>query len=88
MLKEELISMARVPIQSSVLAAAQYFPELQALDIVFLSGDVYRYSGVPLPLFRELLEADSKGTFFNAHIRNQFSFQYLGESGALSADAD
>ena len=80
--------MARVPLESSVLAAAQYFPELQALDIVFLSGEIYRYSGVPLPLYRELLEADSKGTFFIVHIRNQFSFQRLGNSEALSAHAD
>jgi hypothetical protein len=83
-----VILMARIPLQSSVLAAAEYFPELTALDIVFHTGEVYRYSKVPLLLYRELLEADSKGAFFNAHIRNQFSFQHLGNAEVLSAEPE
>ncbi len=50
--------MARIPIQSSVLAAAEYFPELQILDILFNTGEVYRYSKVPLSLYQDLLDAD------------------------------
>jgi lysyl-tRNA synthetase class 2 len=68
---------ARIPLQSSVLAAAEYFPELQTLDIVFNSGEIYRYLKVPRSLYQDLLEANSKGIFFNAHIRNQFLFQPL-----------
>jgi hypothetical protein len=83
MLKEELVPMARVPLQSSVLAAVEYFPELPALDIVFNTGEVYRYSEVPLLFYQGLLEADSKGAFFNAHIRNQFLFQHLGSTEVL-----
>ena len=79
--------MARVPHQSSVLAATKYIPNLQTLDVVFTSGDVYRYSKVPLSLYRDLLEADSTGAFFNAHIRNQFPFQYIARSNAVSAYA-
>ena len=87
MLKEEAIPMARVSLQSSVLAAAAYFPELTALDVVFNTGDVYRCLKVPRSFFQDLLNADSKGAFFNAHIRNQFSFQHLGNAEALSAHA-
>ncbi len=76
--------MARIPLQSSVLAAAEYFPELQALDLVFNTGEVYRYLKAPLSLYQDLLQADSKGVFFNALIRNQFSFQCLGNPDALS----
>jgi hypothetical protein len=79
--------MARVPHQSSVLAATEYFPNLQTLDVVFTSAEIYRYSTVPVPLYQDLLDADSKGTFFNAHIRNQFPFQHLGSLSALGADA-
>lgn len=74
--------MARVPLQSSVLAVADYLPELQALDIVFQSGEVYRYWDVPISLYHDLLLADSKGVFFNANIRNQFSFQHVRNSDA------
>jgi hypothetical protein len=77
--------MARIIHQSSVLTATEYFPNPQTLDVVFTSGDVYRYSNVPLCVYQDLLEADSKGTFFNARIRNRFPFQCLGTS---SANAD
>jgi hypothetical protein len=80
--------MARIPHQSSVLAATEYFPDLQALDVVFVSGEIYRYSEVPLPLYQRLLEAESKGSFFNAFIRNQFSFQHFRHSIAICSDAD
>ena len=72
--------MARIPLQSSVLAAVEYFPDLSALDIVFNTGEVYRYCNVPLSLYRDLLDADSKGIFFNACIRNRFSFLSLGNT--------
>lgn len=85
MLKKELIPMARVPLQSSVLAAVEYFPQLSALDIVFNSGEVYRYEKVPVAIYLELTEAESKGVFFNARIRNQFSFQCLGNAGTSGA---
>ena len=87
MLKEESIPMARVPHQSSVLAATEYLSHSQTLDVVFTSGEIYRYSKVPLPLYLDLLLADSKGTFFNARIRNQFPFHYLGRSNPLRQHA-
>ncbi len=81
--------MARIPLlQSSVLTAAEYFPELPAIDIVFTAGEVYRYLKVPLSLYQGLLEADSKGAFFNAQIRNQFSFQHLGNADALGPETN
>jgi hypothetical protein len=79
--------MPRVAHQSSVLAATEYLSHSQTLDVVFTSGEIYRYSNVPLPLYLDLLQADSKGTFFNAHIRNQFPFQYLGRSNPLREHA-
>jgi hypothetical protein len=87
-LKEELVRMTRVPLQSSVLAAAEYLPDLPALDIAFHTGEVYRYWKLPLSLYQDLLEADSQGAFFNAHIRNQFPFQHLGHAETLSAQSD
>jgi hypothetical protein len=42
--------MARVLLQSSVLAAMEYFPELQVLDLAFNTGEVYRYLEVPVSL--------------------------------------
>jgi hypothetical protein len=57
-------------VDSSVLAAVAF--QRGVLTIRFRTGKVYSYLGVPAPLFQQLLAAESKGSFFNAHIRNAF----------------
>ena len=42
------------------------------LEIEFVSGNVYRYLDVPEDLYRELMRAQSIGTFFNERIRDRF----------------
>jgi hypothetical protein len=60
-------------VDSSALAAVAF--DRCALTIRFRSGKVYRYIGVPAPLYQQLLTAESKGSFFNAHIRDAFPHQ-------------
>ncbi|WP_292034803.1 MULTISPECIES: KTSC domain-containing protein [unclassified Brevundimonas] len=51
-----------------------------------MSGAVYDYDDVPLELVEELAEAESKGRFFGAHIRDHFRYRRVisaaGSSGA------
>ena len=42
------------------------------LELEFRSGAIYRYLDVPPQTYRELLQAESKGRYFNQHIRNRF----------------
>jgi hypothetical protein len=42
------------------------------LELGFHDGGVYAYFDVPLASFNEFLAADSKGRYFNHHIRNHF----------------
>ena len=65
--------MDRVPVTSSTLSAASWF--VDQLELEFRSGAVYRYFHVPKHVFSDLLAAKSKGQFFNANIRNCFTFQ-------------
>ena len=44
------------------------------LEIEFVDGDVYRYFSVPPRVFLELMQAESKGAFFNERIRDRFEF--------------
>jgi hypothetical protein len=44
---------------------------------VFRTGERYLYFQVPVARYHDLLQADSKGTFFNRHIRNRFPYQHL-----------
>lgn len=58
--------------QSSVICGAWYSPDSGELDLLFVSGRRYVYSKVPLPVARGFADADSKGRFYNAWIRNCF----------------
>jgi hypothetical protein len=67
--------MARVDLQSTSLNAATYRQDQGAfLEVEFRSGAIYRYRGVPEQVYQDLLSAESKGKYFNQHIRNRFTY--------------
>lgn len=74
--------MQRFPVQSSVLESAGYDPARRWLDVEFRSGLLYRYFQVPSHHYQELMKADSKGIYFNEHIRDRFPYQPLSRSQA------
>ena len=51
------------------------------LDVTFASGKIYRYAGVPLATYVGLLEADSKGEFFNENIKDVFPYVEVKRRG-------
>ena len=61
---------SRVPVDSSVIKSVGY--RNGTLEIEFKSGRVYRYFGVSERTHSRLMDAPSKGAFFNAHIRNNY----------------
>jgi KTSC domain len=65
--------MPRVDLQSTSLNAATYQEQSAFLELEFRSGAIYRYLGVPAPVYQELLRSESKGRYFNQHIRNRFT---------------
>jgi KTSC domain len=72
----------RVLLESTTLASALYDPLLCRLEIGFRSGERYLYFQVPPSCYQQLLQADSKGSYFNRHIRNHFPFQHLSNPSA------
>ena len=62
---------------SSLLKAAAYPNHSAVLQLVFHNGAVYCYFGVALQTYHQLLRAESKGGYFNSHIRNRFNFTKL-----------
>jgi hypothetical protein len=69
--------MPRVPLESTLLASAQYHATRRVLDVEFHSGELYRYFGVSKTHYQGLLRAESKGRYFNQNIRNRFSYHNL-----------
>ena len=70
--------MARVDLQSTSLHAVTYQGQDAFLELEFRSGAIYRYLGVPEQVYQELLNAESKGRYFNQHIRNHFPYVQIG----------
>ena len=61
-------------VQSTVMTSIRYDNKTRALDITFTSGEAYRYSNFPRDIYVALLDAESKGEFFNDHIKGVFPF--------------
>jgi hypothetical protein len=73
--------MPQIDLQSTTLNAATYQDQSASLDLEFRSGATYRYIGVPVQTYLELLWAESKGRYFNQHIRNRFTYAKIDSTG-------
>jgi hypothetical protein len=75
--------MQRVPVESSSIDSVGYDDEV--LEVRFANGGVYRYFDVPPEVCLELLNATSKGRFFNRRIRGHYRCERLARafSGSL-----
>lgn len=67
-----------LPVESSNMKAVYYNKESHKLSIQFRSGGTYIYSEVDEELYGQLMEAESKGKFFIANIRNSKPFEKHG----------
>ena len=66
--------MPRTELSSTSLHAVAYWDRRALLELEFRGGAVYRYFGVPAETYQDLLRAESKGAYFNHHIRNRFAY--------------
>ena len=62
---------------STVIDDIRYEEGREKLYIRFVDGDEYVYVGVPGEVHRSFVEADSKGRFFQAEIRDRYPFNRL-----------
>jgi hypothetical protein len=66
--------MRRMPVSSSAVASVGYDPRTRTLEVEFVSGDVYRYLGVPRRRYDELLAAESTGRYVNTEIKPRYPY--------------
>lgn len=66
-----------LPVESTMLVSVAYSPDRTLLDLEFRDGTLYRFFDVPETCFQQFMTADSKGAYFNHHIRNSFRHQLL-----------
>lgn len=61
--------MDRTRVSSSNLASVGYDAQTQTLEIEFLDGGIYQYYSVPENRYTGLMNASSKGEYFDAFIK-------------------
>ena len=69
--------MFREPVVSESIAAIGYDDDAEVLEVEFVSGAVYRYSGVPQDTFEDFRQAPSKGAFFNKNIKDAHAWEQV-----------
>jgi hypothetical protein len=72
-------------VESTTLAAVGHDENLKRLQLEFCSR-VYHYFGVPAAVYEALLDAPSKGRYFNGTIRGRYPYrQILGSDPVLQS---
>lgn len=64
--------MEMIRVTSSAISAVGYDPGTQRMKIRFTSGRTYDFCRVPEHVFTGLLQASSKGTYYDRHIRDRY----------------
>ena len=59
-----------IPVNSSAIAAIGY--ENGVLAVTFHNTGTYHHPGVPYSVFIGLMQAGSKGAYYNRHIRGRY----------------
>jgi hypothetical protein len=72
--KASRLNIERIRVKSSNIHSIGYDREAKVLQVEFLNGSVYQYCNVPEFVYQELMQASSKGKFFNSKIA--FSYKY------------
>ena len=65
---------------SSLIRRALYRPEAGELELLLSGGRRYVYSDVPAAVAEGFRDAESKGRFYNARIRNCFPCREVGHA--------
>jgi hypothetical protein len=71
--------MTWLTVESKMFTSVAYDADKQILYLRFQSGDVYRYFEFPAAEYQAFLDAESRGRFFLAHIRDRFRYERMAK---------
>jgi hypothetical protein len=77
-----------VTVESTTLATVGYDENLKRLRLEFCSRAIYLYIGVPAAVYQALLDAPSKGRYFNRTIRGRYPYLQILESNPVLQSAE
>ncbi len=70
--------MERYSVASSNIVSIGYDGSSQILEVEFLNGSIYQYYGVSENMYKQLMQAGSKGRFLNTYIKNAYGYSRVG----------
>ena len=62
-------------LESEMLVAAGYDPRSRILQVIFRTGETYRYKRVPAYEYDGLMSAESKGRYMHKHIIGHYDYE-------------
>ena len=65
------------PVKSRMILGVRYNDKTYELDVVFRTGDKYRYKNVPQFVFEGLLKAESHGQYMHKKVLGRFKYERL-----------
>jgi len=68
--------MERISVESSNLVSVGYDEGASILEIEF-TGAVYQYFDVPLYVYEELMNSDSKGSYLHINVKSTYSYEQI-----------
>ena len=69
--------MERQKVTSSNIRSIGYDTRSETLEVEFHSGGIYQYLDVPEPVFSQLMNASSKGSYLNSQIKKRYQFRKI-----------
>ena len=75
-------------VESTTLATVGYDENLKPLRLEFCTRAVYLYFGVPAAVYEALLDAPSKGQYFNGTIRGRYPYRQILDTNPVLRGAE
>jgi hypothetical protein len=75
-------------VESSTFVTVAYDEARELLRLQFYNWAVYQYSGVPASVHQALLDAPSKGRYFNHSIRGRFPYRWISGGAVAGPHSD
>jgi hypothetical protein len=69
------------PVESSMIKAVGYYPEMRLLEVVFNNNQTYCYEDVPPEVYEELMAAESKGRYMRSEIIDVYPDHRISRRG-------
>lgn len=66
-----------IPVNSRMILGVRYNANTREMDVVFRTGEKYRYKRVPRAVYDELISADSHGQYMHKRVLGHYDYERL-----------